>query len=63
MKVATVNDVRGNNFALATTGIGVAKLADSVGYYLAKALGMRMAQHIQSKIDQDQTYGSHLWLR
>jgi hypothetical protein len=40
MKVATVNDVRGNNFALATTGIGVAKLADSVGYDLAKALGV-----------------------
>ena len=40
MKVATVNDVRGNNFALATTGIGVAKLADSVGYDVAKALGV-----------------------
>jgi hypothetical protein len=40
MKVATVNDVRGNNFALATTGVGVAKLADSVGYDLAKALGV-----------------------
>jgi hypothetical protein len=40
MKVATVNDVRGNNFALATAGVGVAKLADSVGYDLAKALGV-----------------------
>jgi len=38
MRMATVGDLRGNNFALSTTGIGVAKLADSVGYDLAKAL-------------------------
>jgi hypothetical protein len=40
VRLTTVNDPRGNNFALSTTGIGVAKVADAVGYDLAKALGL-----------------------
>lgn len=40
IKLTTVGDVRGNNFALATTGIGVGKLAATVGYDLTKALGV-----------------------
>jgi hypothetical protein len=40
IKLTTVGDVRGNNFALATTGVGVGKLAASVGYDLARALGV-----------------------
>lgn len=39
-KLTTVGDVRGNNFALATTGMGVGKVAATVGYDLAKALGV-----------------------
>jgi hypothetical protein len=40
VKLTTVGDVRGNNFALATTGVGVGKLAASAGHDLAKALGV-----------------------
>lgn len=40
IKLTTVGDVRGNNFALATTGMGVGKTAAAVGYDLAKALGV-----------------------
>lgn len=38
--LTTVGDVRGNNFALATTGMGVGKIAATLGYDLAKALGV-----------------------
>ena len=55
MKMATVGDIRGNNFALATTGIGVAKLADSVGYDLAKALGVDAVVILYNVIQAEKT--------
>lgn len=55
MKMTTVGDVRGNNFALATTGAGVGKLAASVGYDLAKALGVDAVVILYNVVQAEKT--------
>ncbi|MFO1401812.1 MAG: hypothetical protein U1F30_11485 [Steroidobacteraceae bacterium] len=55
MKMTTVGDVRGNNFALATTGIGVGKLAASLGHDLAKALGVDAVVVLYNVVQAEKT--------
>lgn len=66
IKLTTVNDPRGNNFALATTGIGVAKVADSVGYDLAKNLGLDAVVILYNVVQAEPTTirlrGSYLYM-
>ena len=66
IKLPTVGDARGNNFALSTTGIGVGKLADSAGYDLAKALGVNavliLYNVIQAEAKTIRLRGAYLYM-
>jgi hypothetical protein len=66
IKLTTVNDPRGNHFTLATTGIGVGKLADSVGFDLAKALGLDAVVILYNVVQAESTTirlrGSYMYM-
>jgi hypothetical protein len=55
IKLPTVGDARGNNFALSTTGIGVGKLADSLGYDLAKGIGVDAVVVLYNVVQADKS--------
>jgi hypothetical protein len=55
VKLTTVGDVRGNNFALATTGMGVGKLAAAAGHDLAKALGVDAVAILYNVVQAEKT--------
>ncbi|TAK56097.1 MAG: hypothetical protein EPO25_01830 [Gammaproteobacteria bacterium] len=66
IKLTTVGNVRGNDFALATSGIGVGKLAASVGYDLATALGVDAVAILYNVVQAEKTSirlrGAYLYL-
>jgi hypothetical protein len=60
VKLSTVGDARGNNYALATTGIGVGTLANTVGHDFARALGVDAVVILYNVVQFDK---SHIRLR
>jgi hypothetical protein len=66
IKLPTVGDARGNHFRLSTTGIGVGKLADTLGYDLAKGIGVDavlvLYNVVQADSDAIRLRGSYMYM-
>jgi hypothetical protein len=66
IELTTVGNAKGNDFRLATTGIGVGELAQKAGHDLAEALGVDAVaifyNYVQGQKDSISLRGSYLYL-